>query len=487
MIKRALQHLKNTFRSNPADLVLLAVVLPAAWLLRQWWIETIPTEQLYDFSTYYEVAVNISQGMGYTFLGQPIAFQGMGYSILLGYFLRFMGDTSELTAKYFNVLLSMWTILMTYLIAWRMSPKRFVRLGALLFMAFMPHQIAYTNAIGTEILSAALLSTLMLVQCSGDLLKGRIQWPLAGALTAALALTKPFYLAYPVAVLFYEWLTRKDLKRGLAGALVAALVMVLIVAPWTYRNYRHFGRIIPVSYNSGLVLYLNNNADNTHGGYMPLDQIKATPELEARIAEHLENGAKSIKLASDLELDLKPAAQAWIKENPGEFAKLGIIRVHSTFFNGSWDVDAWTMNEYKTLETERTEVETLRHLAFFGSVNDIVLAVLGGTALLYFLTYLPLFFRALFSLKRVISWQAALLMLPVGYNGLVILIYEGQPRYNFNLLFVFVLVAVLVAQKLLDAAGREAQFAEDLPEAGVRIKSRSRSGKSAGSVRPVKS
>jgi len=467
MIKRVFNHLKTTFRNNPADLFLLAVVLPAAWMLRQWWITTIPTEQLYDFSTYYEVAVNISEGMGYTFLGQPIAFQGMGFSILLGYFMKFMGDTSELTAKQFNILLSMWSILM---------PKRLVRWGALLFMAFMPQQIAYTNAIGTEILSAALLSTLMLVQCSGDLLKGRVQWPMVGALTAALALTKPFYLAYPVAVLFYEWLSRKDLKRGVAGMLVAAAVMALIVAPWTYRNYKHFGRFIPVSYNSGLVLYLNNNADNTHGGFMPIDQIKATPELEAKINQHLENGAKSIKLASDLELDLKPAAQAWIRENPLEFAKLAIIRVHSTFFNGSWDIDAWTMNKYKTLETERTEVETLRYLAYFRSVSDIVLTVLSGTALLYFLAHLPRFFRALFSLKRVISWQTALLMLPVGYNGLVILVYEGQPRYNFNLLFVFVLVVLLVAQQVLEAAGRETAFAADLPEAGIKART-SRSGK----------
>jgi|GEM_PF-283633 len=470
MTKRMLNCLKTTFRNNPADLILLAVVLPAAWMVRQWWITTIPTEQLYDFSTYYEVAVNISQGMGYTFLGQPIAFQGMGYSILLGYFMKFMGDTSELTAKQFNVLLSMWSILMTYLIAWRMSPKRFVRWGALLFMAFMPQQIAYNNAIGTEILSAALLSTLMLVQCSGDLLKGRVQWPLVGALTAALALTKPFYLAYPVAVLFYEWLSRKDLKRGVAGMLVAAAVMALIVAPWTYRNYRHFGRFIPVSYNSGLVLYLNNNADNTHGGYMPIDQIKATPELEAKINAHLENGAKSIKLASDLELDLKPAAQAWIRENPLEFAKLAIIRVHSTFFNGSWDIDAWTMNKYKTLETERTEVETLRYLAYFRSVSDIVLTLLSGTAFLYFIVNLPRFFRALFSLKRIISWQTALLMLPVGYNGLVILIYEGQPRYNFNLLFAFVLVVMLVVQYMMEAAGRETAFAADLPEAGIKAR-----------------
>jgi hypothetical protein len=449
MIKKAFNTLIETFRRNPLDLVLLALVLPGAWMLRLWWIETIPTEQLYDFSTYYEVAVNISKGLGYTFLGQPIAFQGMGYSILLGYFFKLMGDASELTAKHFNLWLSMWSILMTYLIAWRMSPLRRVRWGALLLMAFMPQQIAYTNAIGTEILSAALLSTLMLIQCSGDILKAKYQWPVLGMLTAALALTKPFYLAYPVAVLFYEWLTRKDFKRGVAGALIVAAVMMVIVAPWTYRNYRHFGRFIPVSYNSGLVLYLNNNANNTHGGYMPLEQIEATPELQEKIDAHLEFGARSIKLASDLEIDLKPVAQTWIRENFGEFMKLGIIRVHSTFFNGSWDVDAWTMNKYRTLETERTEVETVRHLAFFRSVNDMVLSILAGTSLLFFLLRLPDFVAALFSLKRRLDWQTVLLMLPIGYNGLMILVYEGQPRYNFNILFVFVLCVMLVSQKLL--------------------------------------
>jgi hypothetical protein len=288
----------------------------------------------------------------------------------------------------------------------------------------------------------------MLVQCLGDFLKPKYQWPLLGLLTAALALTKPFYLAYPVAVLFYEWLTRKDFRRGLAGAVVVALVMMLVVAPWTYRNYRHFGRFIPVSYNSGLVLYLNNNANNTHGGYMPLEEIEATPELQAKIDAHLENGARSIKLASDLELDLKPAAQKWIREHPVEFFKLGLVRLHSTFFNGSWDVDAWTMNQYRTLDTGRTEVETLRQLAFFRSVNDIVITLLSGSALLLFLVKLPGFFAALFSGKKRLDWRIALLMLPIGYNGLVIFVYEGQPRYNFNLQFVFALCLLLIAEKL---------------------------------------
>lgn len=448
-MKKALNTLISQLKCHPADVILFIVMMVLGTQLRLWWVQTIPTEQLYDFSTYYEVAVNLSRGLGYTFQGQPIAFQGMGYSMLLGLFFKIVGLETELAAKYFNVILSMWTVGMTYFIAGRLSTRRTIRWAALVIMTVMPQQIAYTNVIGTEILSAAILSTLMLVQSFGEGMNRKVQWGLFGLLTAALALTKPFYLAYPVAVFFYEWLTEKAFRRGVSGMLMTAAVMMLLIAPWTYRNYQHFGRLIPISYNSGLVLYLNNNANNTHGGYMPLEEIVATPELQAKIDEHLNNGAKSIKLASDLELDLKPAAQQWIKEHPIEFFKLGIIRVHSTFFNGSWDIDAWAMNQYKTLVTDRNDVETVRHLAFFRSINDMILTLLSGAAFLFFFTKLPGFFAALFSRSRKFDWKIALLMLPIGYNGLVIFIYEGQPRYNFNLLFVFVLCLLIIADRFL--------------------------------------
>lgn len=61
------------------DNIIIFVLSLVGFFLRLDFIYKIPTKQLYDFSTYYEVADNIYNNLGFTFRGFPIAFQGMGY------------------------------------------------------------------------------------------------------------------------------------------------------------------------------------------------------------------------------------------------------------------------------------------------------------------------------------------------------------------------------------------------------------------------
>lgn len=438
------------------------LLLPAYWI-RVWFINNVPTQQLYDFSTYYEIAVNVAQGKGYTFLGQPIAFQGMGYSYLLGIFFKLVGSTTELTAKYLNVTFSIMLIPLSYYIMAKLNPKKWLRWAVAVTVAFLPHHIAYCNAIGTEMLSALFVALIIALHVSS--LKDRVKWPLIGLLVGASTLTKPFYLAYPIAFFMYYWMKEKDWKRAVASFMVIFVFMWALVLPWTVRNYKHFNRFIPVSYNSGLVLYLNNNATNVHGGFMPLDKIFKTPELAEVINRHLQDGQKSLKLASDLEIDLKKAASKWIKENPAEFMKLGVIRVHSTLFNGSWDLDAWTMNqigqaykakEQKALEQgemtpdERTLAEAgfTREMNFVRAVADISLVFLSGLSIMYVFVNLAPFFIALFGRKKVLADVVTVPLLNIGFVCAVYFVYEGQPRYNFPLLFLFVITAFLVIDQM---------------------------------------
>lgn len=436
----------------------LVLLVPALWA-RIWFIENVPTKQLYDFSTYYEIAVNVAAGKGYTFLGQPIAFQGMGYSYLLGIYFKLVGSTTELTAKWLNVWFSLALIPLSYYIASKLSPKRWVRWATAITVAFLPHHIAYCNAIGTELLSALLVAMIIGLQLSP--LSNKFKWPVIGLLVGAATLTKPFYLAFPIAFLMYYWMRDKDWKRALAAFLTIFVFMWALVLPWTVRNYKHFHRFIPVSYNSGLVLYLNNNASNVHGGFMPLDQIFKTPELAAVINKHLQDGQKSLKLASDIELDLKKAASKWIKENPAEFMKLGVIRVHSTLFNGSWDLDSWTMNQineaYQAKADKAFQAGTLsetdkqlkqaaftREMNFVRALADICLVFLSGLSIMYVFVNLPAFFVSLFSKRKVISDDISVPLLNMGFVCAVYFVYEGQPRYNFPLLFLFAITVFLV-------------------------------------------
>lgn len=448
------------------SLVAFTTIMITALMLRLCWIWYVPTQQLYDFSTYYEIAVNVFNGKGYTFQGQPIAFQGMGYSYLLGKFFVLVKDSSELTAKYFNVFWSMLTVFAAWYMACRLSKRPLVRWGTLLWVAFLPHHIAYCNAIGTEVFSAALLALTLALQLSP--IKKRYQWPLLGLLIGMMTLTKPFFLAYPIAIGMYEWFKDKNWKTAVAGLLVTFVCMWALVAPWTLRNYRVFGRFIPVSYNSGLVLYQNNNDDNVHGGFMPVENITRTPELQEKVDVHLNWGQRSVKLASNLEVDLKPAAKKWISENPIEFLKLGFIRIHSTYFNGAWDIDAWTMNglnkrsesnvkniaEDNTVLSEKElkiqQFKWQRLMNFFRSINDTAQGILNSFGVVFVLANLPLFFSALFSRKQTLMPAISIPMLNIGFISAVLFVYEGQPRYNFPILFLMAFCTMQIIALIVD-------------------------------------
>lgn len=433
-------------------LIIPGIILLIGLFARIWWIRTIPTDQLYDFDAYYRIAENIFNGKGFTYEGAPIAFQGMFYSWSLGILFKLFGTASIGLAKWFNVAYSVLTIILTWRIVLKFTREKSnsdaLALVSMGIVAFLPQHIAYCNATGTETLMAFLLALLIWIQISD--INERVKFPLLGLLTGLCALTKPFYMAFPVIIAFSEWMMEKDFKKTVLKGVVVWLVMAAVIAPWTIRNYKAFGRFIPISYNSGFNLYINNNPNNIHGGWMSFDDLYKTPEIEAIIDKHLENGNKSIKLASDIEVDLKPHAMNWITSNPAEFAKLGLIRVHSTYFNGSWDVDAWTMNKLAEKPTDLTEKEVGRNRNAFRAFNDITLGVMSGFSFIFIILGIPAVFMSIISTKRTLSSGVVLTFMNLAFPSIVFFVYEGQPRYNHSLLFLMIIVFVISTDKIMD-------------------------------------
>ncbi len=432
-------------------LVIPSFILLLGFLARVWWIRTIPTEQLYDFDAYYRIAENIFNGKGFTYEGAPIAFQGMFYSWSLGILFKLFGTASVSLAKWFNVFYSMATIILTWRIVLKFTKEKSntdtIALISMAIVSFLPHHIAYCNATGTETLMAFLLAVLIWVQISE--MNDKIKYPLLGFLTGLCALTKPFYMAFPIIIACSEWMMKKDFKKAVLKGAVIWLVMAAVIAPWTIRNYKAFGRYIPISYNSGFNLYINNNPNNVHGGWMSFEDLYKTPEIQGIIDKHLENGSKSIKLASDIEVDLKPHAMNWITNNPEEFAKLGLIRVHSTYFNGSWDVDAWTMNELADKPSELTLIEVERNRNAFRALNDILFGVLSGFSLIFIIIGIPSVFMSIISNRRTLNQEVVLTFMNLAFPSIVFLVYEGQPRYAHSLLFIMIIAFVLCAERLV--------------------------------------
>jgi 4-amino-4-deoxy-L-arabinose transferase-like glycosyltransferase len=90
-------------------------------------------------------------------------------------------------------------------------------------------------------------------------------WLIFGALTGVAALTNTTLLS--VFPFFWLWLWISYRRRGLSCSkwLVASIIVCLLVLlPWTIRNYATFHRLMPIRDNFGLELWLGNHEGVKH-------------------------------------------------------------------------------------------------------------------------------------------------------------------------------------------------------------------------------
>lgn len=429
-----------------------AITLLAVYL-RYWFITHIPTVQLYDFSSYHEIAANIYNHQGFTLKGQPVAWQGMGYSILLGWFFGIMGNARVDTAQILNLILSCLSLPLMYYVFQKLSRNAWVVLGAYTLAALLPNHIAYNNVVGTEVFFTFLFLVILSLQLAA--FDKRVRYPLLGIFIGLAALTKPFFLAYPLVLALYMWMRSKDWRQAGILLLSASLLMMAVIAPWTLRNYREFNSFIPVSYNSGYVLYVNNNEQNVTGAWMPLDKIYAAPELKKHINRELDKSQENVKLAPKLDKILKPAATQWIADNPAAFVRLGLLRLKTTFFSGAQDISAWAMNDMQKIAPAEYSTNYVRNLNFFYALADFLVYMLCSAGILYLLLNLVSLLRGLFSRRFCLSDAILVPGLNTAFFLAVYFVFEGQPRYNYPLLFLFVICLCIIVEKCSTALLKE--------------------------------
>ena len=323
-----------------------------------------------------------------------------------------------------------------YLIFRKLSSNSGVVLGAYTLVALLPNYIAYNNVVGTEVFITLLFLIILVLQLYP--FDGRIRYPLIGIFIGLAALTKPFFLVYPLVATAYMWLHSKDMRQTVFLLLGSSLLMLAVISPWTLHNYRNFGSLIPVSYNSGYVLYVNNNDKNVNGNWMPLDQVPASAEMASQIKQELAANQDNVKLAPGLDKLLKPAALEWISQHPAQFLQLGVLRLTTTFFSGAQDIGAWTMNDIQKTEWQKK---------FFYALADILVNLLCSCGILYLLLNIKVIIKRLFSRRGLLSAEILIPSLNTAFFIAVYFVFEGQPRYNYPLLFLFAISLMIMLQK----------------------------------------
>lgn len=149
----------------------------------------------------------------------------------------------------------------------------------------------------------------------------------AGLLLGMATLVRPFAVlipgVYAVAMLMSTGLSRERLREQLVLALVSGMVLLIVVSPWTWRNFQLFGHFVLVSTNGGATLWMGN-APGSDGLFMQF------PE--------------NLLALNDYERDkvLGALAKQYILEDPLGFAQRSFMKLVRLYNNESCGV-LWNM------------------------------------------------------------------------------------------------------------------------------------------------
>ncbi|EPS47648.1 hypothetical protein CFSAN002369_21398 [Clostridium botulinum CFSAN002369] len=275
-------------------------------------------------------------GKGHYYLGKPIAFQPMGYPFALGIFYRLMGSNDIILGKILNVIFSSITLIIILNILLKVFHNKKLIYITLFIITFLPNYIAYNNVLGSEVLITLLLSIIIYLQLCN--FNNKFRYAIIGLFIGLATLTKPFFILYPVIIAITEWLKNKNIKETFKIFFISYSIVFLIVAPWTYRNYKHFNLLVPVSYNGGYVLFINNNSNNQNGAWMRISDIDLSNKMKNKFKEYkfyykgsIENEINQVMLKPELNNIFGQEGKKWILHHPNKFIKMGMLRTKNTF------------------------------------------------------------------------------------------------------------------------------------------------------------
>jgi len=375
-----------------------------------------------DFLLYHESALSIVNGQGYRICGYLSAYLPVGYPAFLA-LLYYVFTPVIIIPKLVNILLSCLTMILAYVIAERAFSEK-AALIAMLIMAFIPRNITFTSVLSTEITFTALFTALNLLV----FLRPEGMWAVAmrGVLTGILALMKPYMLVYQFVIFAIDYIHTGKLVPSLKSFMVTTALMSLLISPWIIRNYNIFNTFIPVSTNGGYNLYVNNNSYAT-GGWQDPFKIPGTPLLKYKHDnDEFWDEVKVDKLGKKLAFE-------WIINHPGDFVRLGLIKLYRTFIMSN-DV------EWAIYEVERSG--EFKHKNVLNNIARTVHYILLALITFYFV----FLFRNVIKGRRT-DYIHLIILLNIAFYMAIVFVFEGQPRYSFPLVPLY---SIMVSWTLAD-------------------------------------
>lgn len=397
--------------------LLVGIALRLVWILR------FPVPLMSDHLAYFQGAAEMSQG--HTGLG---AFWPPGFSLFLAPFFMALG-THIWVAHVCAILLFIAGYVLTYHLALEFGGQPISRIATPLVSVwpgyFTVAAINCKEAFLLVLVTASMLCYLKatsLMRADRDV--RRVRWSMlfvSGACMGAAALTQPAFMLFPGVIALVELLARHGLVRTFVRTVVFSVAVILVILPWTYRNYTIFHRLVLISTNGGSVLYRANN---------PLANAAYAAEGETVLPKDDFDADKvGYKLAEN-----------WIAQHPFAFAGLAVRK--QVVFLGD---DA--LGPYESLKRGHDES------------SHLYTASKGVSNLFWLLLWVILLYGTpvLFRLRRWQSWFGVL-FLPLVYQWAIDSIFESGSRHHVPFLG---LLSILVALVLTHSNTGFGQGTED--------------------------
>jgi 4-amino-4-deoxy-L-arabinose transferase-like glycosyltransferase len=337
-------------------------VVVLALVLRIAWAAIVPMVPISDCAAYDTFARNLAAHNVFGFEAtKPTAFWPPGTSFVYSLIYRVLdpatyGYTPVIA---FNVLLGVASVLLAGLLARRWFGER-VGLVTALLMAIWPMHIEFSTILSSEQMFTGLCLGAMLAW-PGQRQIAPVRLVLVAVLFAGATYMRTTALLIPFILIGIDFLRTLSVPVALIRGVTIALVMLACIAPWTKRNYDLFGKFVPIAANSGSNFWMGNNP-NSKGEYQDLPEFPGLNEAER-------------------DAKLKQEAWAYIKQDPGAFAKRTIIKAGRLYERETIGI-AWNQEGLKRIGASDRAIKALKLASEAFWIAILATGVIGAVLLL---------------------------------------------------------------------------------------------------------
>ncbi|MBA4265997.1 MAG: hypothetical protein C0453_13015 [Comamonadaceae bacterium] len=301
-------------------ILLIALGLRLIWA---WWIPVMPVSDGAAYDAFARTLVDHGV-FGWT-AAEPTAFWPPGTTFIHAALYWAFG-VNYLPIVVVNIGLSLGLIVICARLADRFWGPRVAMLTAWI-LALWPTLVMYPTILASE-LPFLVLTLLSLDVWTNEKIRPLHKGWMAGLLLGFAALVRPQALLLPLLFAFcavtsagMAWAAIRSQFRLL---IAAGVIMAVVIAPWTWRNFQLYGEPVLISTNGGITLWMGNTP-GTDGSYMIVPEaFDALPENErARV--------------------LGQQAKEYIQQDPVGFLTRAVRKVVILYTNESvgvgWNVD----------------------------------------------------------------------------------------------------------------------------------------------------